>query len=299
MGADTVEALSVRDLVRRRVGDAPDIWHLALVQRDLVWDQIRMRYLLDSLLRGYPIGSLLVCQVTGESRVIRLDGGQRAVTGADRDAWQLLDGQQRINALFSLFTAGGRYGRFLLHMTARSDTRGGLATKRRARDESLRYIHWQEECQAEKEVHGRDQHIDLSLWYSWAEHEAERVAEATTALSGGPSETVQILRSIDPQFTELLETSDLETAWRRLRRLMEVWYQPTIPVQYLRLGSPEHMLEVFTRLNRAGVQVAGEDLFFAAVKTRWSDAEQAVSRVEERISRQTGDATPADPLAGC
>lgn len=64
-----------------------------------------MRYLLDSLLEGYPIGSLLVCQITGESRVIRLDGGQRVVSGADRDAWQLLDGQQRINALFSVTMA--------------------------------------------------------------------------------------------------------------------------------------------------------------------------------------------------
>ena len=63
-----------------------------------------MRYPLDSLLEGYPIGSLLVCQVTGQSRVIRVEAGQRVVAEADRDAWQLLDGQQRINALFSLFT---------------------------------------------------------------------------------------------------------------------------------------------------------------------------------------------------
>lgn len=30
------------------------MWHLALVQRDLVWDHVRMRYLLDSLLESYP-----------------------------------------------------------------------------------------------------------------------------------------------------------------------------------------------------------------------------------------------------
>ena len=73
MSSDTIQALSVRDLVRRRRGDDPDVWHLALVQRDIVWDQVRMRYLLDSLLEGYPIGSLLVCQITGDSRVIRLE----------------------------------------------------------------------------------------------------------------------------------------------------------------------------------------------------------------------------------
>src|SRR5436190_23163510 len=39
MSSDTVQALSVRDLVRRRRGDDPDVWHLALVQRDVVWDK--------------------------------------------------------------------------------------------------------------------------------------------------------------------------------------------------------------------------------------------------------------------
>ena len=125
MSSEIVQALSVRDLVRRRRGDDQDMWHLALVQRDQVWDQVRMRYLLDSLLEGYPIGSLLVCQVTGQSRVIRVETGQRVVAEADPDSWQLLDGQQRINALFSLFTPDSSYGRFYLHMTARRDSPAG------------------------------------------------------------------------------------------------------------------------------------------------------------------------------
>ena len=40
------------------------------------------------------------------------------------------------------------------------------------------------------------------------------------------------------------------------------------------LGSPRDVLEVFTRINRGGVQVAGQDLFFAAVKTLWNDAKR-------------------------
>jgi hypothetical protein len=99
-----VKAVSVRDLVRQRAGDAPDRWHLALVQRAVVWDDVRMRSLLDSLLAGYPIGSLLVCQVTGQSRVMRIDDEQREAVEAAPNLWQLVDGQQRINALFSIFT---------------------------------------------------------------------------------------------------------------------------------------------------------------------------------------------------
>src|SRR3954454_21537581 len=97
-GLGRVKVISVRDLVRQRIGDTPDRWHLALVQRSLVWDDVRMRFLLDSLLAGYPIGSLLVCQVTGQSRVMRIDDEQRQAVRAAPDVWQLVDGQQRINA---------------------------------------------------------------------------------------------------------------------------------------------------------------------------------------------------------
>jgi hypothetical protein len=299
MSNEIVQALSVRNLVRRRRGDDQDTWHLALVQRDQVWDQLRMRCLLDSLLEGYPIGSLLVCQVTGQSRVIRVETGQRVVAEADPDSWQLLDGQQRINALFSLFTPDSSYGRFYLHMTARRDSPSGPATRRRAREESLRYIHWQEGSAAEGAIAERDRHIDLSRWYRWAEGERKgAVDEASGALAAGPSETVQILNAIDPDFADQLEDADVEIACRRLRRLLAIWREPAIPVQYLRLGSPLHVLEVFTRINRAGVQVAGEDLFFAAVKTLWSEAEQVVARVVARLGPSAEGPATVTPLVG-
>lgn len=51
------------ELVRRRTGGSADPWQLALVQRNVVWDEVRMARLLDSLLAGYPIGGLLVCRI--------------------------------------------------------------------------------------------------------------------------------------------------------------------------------------------------------------------------------------------
>lgn len=66
--------VSVRELVLRRAGWEPDPWDLALVQRAEVWDAVRMRHLLDSLLAGYPIGAILLCRVAQPSRVIQRDG---------------------------------------------------------------------------------------------------------------------------------------------------------------------------------------------------------------------------------
>ena len=66
--------VAVRELVRRRIGAESDSWDLALVQRAEVWDQVRMRHLLDSLLAGYPIGSILLCRVPNKlAKIVRVD----------------------------------------------------------------------------------------------------------------------------------------------------------------------------------------------------------------------------------
>ena len=179
--------VAVRELVRRRVGRDADTWDLALVQRAETWDQVRMRHLLDSLLAGYPIGAILLCRVRKESKTIRVDdSGTRHVQDANAQSWQLLDGQQRINALTSMFTAEGRYGTFFLHMTTERKP-PGPTTVRSTKDRALAYIAWREktiepertdaDTAADTEITAtpidplpeRDRHLDLSRWFDWAE----------------------------------------------------------------------------------------------------------------------------------
>ena len=76
---------SVGELLRIRMGG--DRWHLALVQRDEVWDVERMKRLLDSLLAGYPVGALLLCR-TDEvaSKVIDRDAAEETVREAPEGA---------------------------------------------------------------------------------------------------------------------------------------------------------------------------------------------------------------------
>ncbi len=50
-------------------------------------------------------------------------------------------------------------------------------------------------------------------------------------------------------------------------------------VQQLVLDEPSDALQVFTRIKLEGVNVAGDDVFFARAKTRWPAAAQAVHRV--------------------
>src|SRR5215218_7635582 len=60
------------------------------LQRPFVWDSIKVRDLLDSLYKGYPVGYLITWQSIGAA----LKGGQVAA-----HQQILIDGQQRITAL--------------------------------------------------------------------------------------------------------------------------------------------------------------------------------------------------------
>lgn len=261
-------AVSVRELVRRSLGAEDDPWNLAVVQRKAVWDTVRMRHLLDSLLAGYPIGSLLLCRVTEGSSVLDRD---RQVIDARKQDWQLLDGQQRIHALVSMLTDRGSDGTFYLHMTMRREPPSPVQNK----DRLLRYIAWQPEGSTD-EITDRGHHVDLSRWYGWAEgRDLDDLAATLTA-----DNVAAYLRDLDEAFDADLSSMTAATAVQRLRDLVRVWLSPVVPVLRAEVATPLDVLEVFTRINMGGVQVIGSDVFLAAVKTFWRDAERSLDRVD-------------------
>lgn len=262
---------TVGELVNRRLSEE-DRWNLAMVQRDEVWDEVRMRHLLDSLLVGYPIGALLLCRVRTDSRVTKIGDGERRDEDAAPTEWQLLDGQQRVNALFSMLTDKGNYGRFHLNMTLpRVDP--GPVQRRAAKDRSLPHI--AHRADGEDDPSPREHFIDLTRWAAWAQQR-----ESSSAPAIDRENVCDLLRHIDPQFTASLSDTEADVACQRLAQLLQAWHRP-IPVQHVELETPLDVLEVFTRINLGGVQVGGMDVYFAGVKTFWRDAERRLDRLVE------------------
>jgi hypothetical protein len=269
----TAAALSVGDLVRGRLSDT-DRWNLATVQRDEVWDEVRMRHLLDSLLTGYPVGAILLCRTKEASRVIEVEGRQDTAA-ADR-AWQLLDGQQRINALFSMLTPRGNYGQFFLDMTSER-VAPGPAQRRANKGRSLGHI-IHRATKDGGEFDRRNKCIDLSRWAEWADSPGRLDRLRTIGLS----EIGEELSSLDPEFTVALDPPETAIARDRLMAMIGLWTESRIPVLRAELEGPLDVLEVFTRINLGGVNVAGVDVYFAGVKTFWSDAEKRLEQLRDQ-----------------
>jgi uncharacterized protein with ParB-like and HNH nuclease domain len=70
------------------------------IQRPFVWSSAKIRDLLDSMYRGYPVGTLMFWETGAESGTGQIGGGS-----SDRVAKLLVvDGQQRLTALYAVIT---------------------------------------------------------------------------------------------------------------------------------------------------------------------------------------------------
>ena len=275
-----VEARSVAQLIASRL-DPEDPWRLALVQRHVVWDEVRISHLLDSLLAGYPIGSLLVCRVRqGGHVLVENEAGRRTTRTADQATWQLLDGQQRVNALVAMFTDRGHFGRFYLNMTVRRIPED-VVTRRRDTRRALDYIEWRaQDTSGSEPIEHRERYVDLSRMQVWASGlPSDGISNCLARIASDPGSATAILNEIDDAFADELKPIEREIAADRLTRLLRAWSDASIPIQHFTVDSPLDVLQVFSRINLAGVRLDGEDVFFAAVKTQWPDAEENLDRV--------------------
>ncbi len=283
---------SVGQLLRIRVGG--DRWHLALVQRDEVWDVERMKRLLDSLLAGYPVGALLLCRTdTAVSKVIDRHEDEETVREAPAGAYQLLDGQQRLNALHTMLTASDekhrKYGRFYLNLTVARQPPSPAGTGRRG--PAMSYLVWREGPDGRlgegeyDEFDDRGRCLDLSRLYEWADVEGAMDGGEALLASGQPE---VLAKDIDPDFTHALGGQERDAAAEWLGRLLRMWTTPIVPVMRATVAAPEDILELFARLNRGGIPVRDADIYFAAVKTFWDEAEPRLKRVVDASRRGVG-----------
>lgn len=79
-------------------------------QRDFVWEKSKMIALISSLLKGYPIGSFLLMENTGEYGGEVVEGANIESKSEDLSGQKLiLDGQQRTTTMYQVFYGKGPY----------------------------------------------------------------------------------------------------------------------------------------------------------------------------------------------
>jgi uncharacterized protein with ParB-like and HNH nuclease domain len=94
-------ALSIRQVIEKVVSGQ---LRIPKFQRGYVWDAERVAYLMDSIYKGYPFGSMILWRTKSQLRSER-DLGPFALPERDPDypIDYVLDGQQRLTSVFGVF----------------------------------------------------------------------------------------------------------------------------------------------------------------------------------------------------
>ena len=254
---------------------------LPAIQREFVWDADQIRRLVDSLMRGYPIGSFLLWKVSAATAQdytfydFLTDYHERDHPFADKatvpsgeGVTAVLDGQQRLTALnIAMY---GSHAEKLKH---------AWWTSTNAFPKKYLYLNLVEDLPDEElglgfglrfltEAEARPAEGEPNAWY--------KVGAVLDLANGGPAMTKEIAaRGI----------TDVAQAHERLYTLWEAFtVKQPINAYLVEDDDPNKVLEIFVRVNSGGTTLSYSDLLLSMATNQWQDLdarEEVRSLVQE------------------
>lgn len=274
------QSMRIVDLIR---GVEANKYYLPAIQREFVWPPDRIEQLFESMLRGYPIGTLLLWEVRSPAihefqfyQLLR-DYDVRHPHNVKADLTQrdeclgILDGQQRVTALYL-------------------GLRGSYTTKRPRL--------WWDNPKA-----FTTKRLYINLLYQPPADEIERRYELKflTEEAAAPTgthywfpvgdilnyETMPSLRTFrrtTPHGDEPVFQDTLEQLWVTVHSAANITY-------FRETGQDlDEVLEIFVRLNRGGMPLSYSDLLLSLATATWKnhDAREEVYRLVEKLNNECG-----------
>jgi hypothetical protein len=225
------------------------------IQRAFVWSEERICRLFDSILREYPISTLLIWKTTSKIRrrkfIDNWKPGLRLtdfyVPENDKKKCMVLDGQQRLQSLF--IGLEGSYDGRELYLDILS---GELA--------------------APDDVKYKFAFLDKSnAIFPWVKFKDLATASKSNRLLAQDIE-VQVGRPLtDPEKEKIGE--HLEIVARTFRMEETVSYQELDSIDNPALYTEDDVVEVFIRANSGGTPLGKSDLLFSLLNAAWDQAD--------------------------
>ena len=276
------ELLSINELLDRLSIDNKNSFKLFIGQRSFDWDKVRVTNLIDSLLRGFPIGSMLVDE--GQEYYSLSQKGEqvkklRFVEKTLEKCIRIIDGQQRCVSIQSSYTEKGLYNTktgkkelLWINVLEKNSTFKEFDEKKGQKY----YFHWssqkninnltQEERKIEFDVRRPEN--------GWVEF--YKIKEQINYKS--KNEIKKLTSKLVDDFID--ESHDRERCIKICESIIQnIWdslSNKRIPIHYIqeRTDGVHDLFQVFIRINTGGVPLAPVDIFFTGVKKYWHDAEE-------------------------
>jgi hypothetical protein len=256
------------------------------IQRPFVWEEEQMLRLFDSLMRNFPIQTLLFWrtkdeikarkfmeQVTWDADLSDFYEPHKSKAGIEKVF--VLDGQQRLQTLYAIFF-GAITSPDNQPAEAYFDTTSGIAADEQGLMYRLQFcttapaLPWYRVADAI----GKDGQQN-------AEELADRINEALDAINSTKPLAVQESPS-DTRAREKRVRRNMSQIVSLLREERHFWIQELDGVAnefpYRRV------LDIFVRVNSGGTKLDSSDLMFAAMKEGWSEIEEVIEDTTELLN---------------
>jgi hypothetical protein len=209
-------------------------------QRDFVWDPHAIEELIESIMRNYPAGSLLLLKHGGDGFQVREFEGAPSLKSSMGTSYLVLDGQQRLTSLYQAFYGCGEH-RFYLNI--RELIEGG----------DIEAAVWHE---SEKKAERRG----LEKIGYQAEH---LTCPLKFVMGDGFDSWIDSVMELRPEKDEAAR--ELRS---QLRQVNKEWIQPILDYQFpvVTLGEKtplDAVCTMFETLNRRGVKLTVFELLMA------------------------------------
>lgn len=253
--------------------------YLPHIQRPFVWEEEQMLKLFDSLMRNYPIQTLLFWKTKDEIKARKFmeevewdpdlsDYYEPNVSKAGCEKTFVLDGQQRLQTLYATF-AGAIKGPDGERLEAYFDTSSGASIS----DEGLLYTL-------------KFSKVALPHpWYRVADlvgKDAQRVAEELSEEMNDSLDTADAAPPEDQKARQKRVRRNFGQLVSLLREDKHFWIQELDGVaNNFTYGT---VLDIFVRVNSGGTKLDASDLMFAAMKEGWDEIEEAIEETTELLN---------------
>ena len=276
-----IQVLSVQQLLNHIRQDNPEGWVLPLAQRAFVWRDTQITRLVDSLLKGFPVGSVLLSEAMGPHFELKAKGTRKAEESLKRRI-HLLDGQQRSLSLQAAFGGAGwvdprsgRRNQLWVNLTELYPDRLYDAFNPNHSDHAHRFhLRWLDEEETDPNQWNKAKRVQAGFRMA-APKTPEKGWVRLSDVVKHPRRTPEAWWSSWSPKAPLPATTK-ERMSLILTRIQKAWKVPCIPIHELdpEANSPQELFQIFIRLNSAGTPLGAAEQFFAGVKQHWVEAEE-------------------------
>jgi hypothetical protein len=219
-----------------------DIGRIGLpdIQRPFVWSNAKVRDLLDSMYRGYPVGYLLFWETGAASdraRIIGPDGKQKA------PSLLIVDGQQRLTSLYAVMRGIPVLRDNFLHETIRisfNPLEGKFEVPDAATDRTPEFL------------------PDIS---------AVLTRDSFSVITGYLSRI---------EATRKLAEEERDRAIKAITRLFELQGYPFVALELNATATEEQVADVFVRINSEGKKLNQSDFILTLMSVFWDEGRTAL-----------------------